>query len=154
MNLLFTNTLCMSSPDFQVWQNRHWTWIPCLPQLTSTATWGPTTIPSCATSFLLMPWAPDCTRRVWRSCPCTLATWWAPPSLGTGGHTVCSLPSFAPSQSPWYRICSASCSGECLERTPLCNLCRQHWCSMEGPHSPLHKVCGTLFVLPRAVENA
>ena len=40
-----------------------------------------------------------------------------------------------------------------LERTPLCYLCGQHWCSMENPHSTLHKVCGTLFVLPHAVEN-
>ena len=154
MNPLFTNTLCIWCPDFQVWQKRLWTWTPCLPQPTSTVTWGPTTIPSSATSSLLTPWAPGWTRRLWRCCPCTLATWWAPPSLGTGGHTVCSSPSFAPSQSPWYSISSASCSAECLERNPYYDLCRQHWCFVENPHSTLHKVHGTLLVPPCAVQNA
>ena len=59
-------------------------------------------------------------------------------------------PSFNPSQSLGYFICSSLCSGECLERTPYYDLCWQHWCFVENPHSTLHKVWGTLFVLPRA----
>ena len=59
-------------------------------------------------------------------------------------------PSFNPSQSLGYFICSSLCSGECLERTPCYDLCWQHWCFVENPHSTLHKVWGTLFVLPRA----
>ena len=59
-------------------------------------------------------------------------------------------PSLNPSESLWYFICSSSCSGECLERTPCYDLCWQHWCFVENPHSTPHKVWGTLFVLPRA----